>query len=544
MSVRLRRLYAEHERLKALFANHDRIRIVDAIGDPPDRYVVEYHVRGLTETKDGAIVERNLHRVQITLGPNYPKDMPVCIVLGTPIFHPNIDHLAVCTEDVSAAGRTLDHTIVFIGELITFQAYNLQSPRNGDAAHWTEQNLNRLPLETVDLFPRPLLEGAVIPVPRAGDAPLRPRPPEPPGYSEWKCGNCGRMGPAAGLRTCRGNHVACSDCAMPCANCAKTLCAVCDVHSCVECRRAVCVDCVSVCSLCRRETCPAHTVPCPVCAALRCNACSSVCRGCGGLVCGVHLDAAGLCPSCRRPGASDPFNVSPVGPGGTALYPAATRLAPETPEFRSATAVAELPPPPLRAPQPIFIPQPLAHFAQEGNGMHRTPPPSPADPSQAIPPPTVPPPGAPPQSAARLVITAEEAMVVPEYALRPPNHFEISPSAAPETSGKAVASLIFGIAGVPLLGLLIGWFAILFGALAFRDINRNPRLRGRKMASYGIGLGAFGIVVWLVLLIVFGSYFFGPRVEPRRVPPPLRDDPRVQHVYSRSRLAGKDDRRL
>jgi ubiquitin-protein ligase len=522
MSVRLRRLYAEHERLKALFANHARIRIVEAIGDPPDRYVVEYHVKGLTETKDGAIEERYLHRVQITLGPNYPKDMPTCVILGTPVFHPNIDHLAVCTEDVSAAGRTLDHTIVFIGELITFQAYNLQSPRNGDAAHWTEQNLSRLPLETVDLFPRPLLEGAAIPVTRAGDVYTRPMPPEAPSQREIRCGNCGKTGPAAGLRECSGHHVACSDCAIQCGNCARTLCALCDVHSCVECRRPVCVDCFAVCSHCNREICPAHVAQCPVCAALRCNTCSHVCRGCGWRVCGEHLDRAGLCPSCRKPNAGAPVNVPPVGPGGTAQYPVASAVAPEAPESRSTVAVVELAPqqPHASAPgqsEPKFTLQPIAQLTKEGNGtMRQTPPP----------------PVGPQQPAGRVVITAEEAMVVPESALRPPNQFEIAPPAGPETSGKAVASLVFGIAAVPLLGLLVGWFAVLFGALAFRDINRNPRLRGRKMASYGISFGAFGIVVWLVLLIVYGSYFFGPREQPLPVQPPVRGNPRVQHVYA------------
>jgi len=136
-----------------------------------------------------------------------------------------------------------------------------------------------------------------------------------------------------------------------------------------------------------------------------------------------------------------------------------------------------------------------------------------------------------PPAAARVVITAQEAMVVPDSALRPPSQFEISPPAGQETSGKAVASLVFGIAGVPLLGVLVGWFAVLFGALAFRDINRNPRLRGRKMASCGIGLGAFGIVVWFVLLLVYGSYFFGPREGPAPIQPPPRENPRVQHVY-------------
>jgi len=153
-------LYAEHERLKILFADHERIRIVEAIGDPPDRYVVEYKVKGLVDNK-GTIEESYVHRIRITLGPNYPKEMASYVAI-TPIFHPNIDHLAVCTADKDAASTKIEDNIVFIGRLITFQDYNLQSPRNGDAAKWTATNLDRLPLERVNLWPSKALEGAEI----------------------------------------------------------------------------------------------------------------------------------------------------------------------------------------------------------------------------------------------------------------------------------------------------------------------------------------------------------------------------------------------
>src|SRR5437763_5125467 len=142
--------------------------------------------------------------------------MASCIVVGRPVFHPNIDHLAVCTADVSSASRTLDQTIVFIGDLITFQAYNLQSPRNGEAKKWTEENLHRLPLERVELLPRKLLEGAPLPVPRLAETPTEP-----------KCANCGRSGPGSELKKCLNNHVACADCTMPCSNCARPMCLAC-----------------------------------------------------------------------------------------------------------------------------------------------------------------------------------------------------------------------------------------------------------------------------------------------------------------------------
>lgn len=307
MSVRLRRLYAEHERLKVLFAGHERIRIAETSGDPPDRYVIEYRVKGLTETKEG-VQPSGLHRVQITLGPNYPNEMPTCMVVGTPVFHPNIDHLAVCTADVSSASRTLDQTIVFIGELITFQAYNLQSPRNGEAKKWTEENLQKLPLERVELLPRQLLEGAPLPVPRPAEA---HKEAEAKAEVEARCSNCGRSGDSVQLKKCLSGHVACPECVMPCANCARTLCLACTPHTCAECRRQVCADCSVTCPGCNRSVCVEHAGQCPVCSAIRCKNCTVACIECGRAMCRQHLDMSGRCPKCI--GASTPVARRNVG---------------------------------------------------------------------------------------------------------------------------------------------------------------------------------------------------------------------------------------
>src|SRR4051812_42075484 len=107
MNVRLRRLQAEYARLQYIFEGHERIRIVEAAGQPPEKYVIEYRVKGLVEEKNAVIVEREVHRAEISLGPLYPREMPRCVML-TPVFPPNIDHLAICTEDIGAAGQWLD----------------------------------------------------------------------------------------------------------------------------------------------------------------------------------------------------------------------------------------------------------------------------------------------------------------------------------------------------------------------------------------------------------------------------------------------------
>lgn len=292
MSVRLRRLYAEHERLKVLFAGHPQIRIAETFGDPPDRYIIEYRVKGLTETKEG-VFQAYLHRVQITLGPNYPNEMPNCMVVGNPVFHPNIDHLAICTADVSSASRTLDQTIVFIGELITFQAYNLQSPRNGEAKKWTEENLSKLPLERVELLPRTLLEGGQVPIPRPAEAPKEPQ-----------CANCGRKGPGVKFSKCLNNHITCPDCTLQCGNCARSMCLACNLHTCSDCKHQVCDDCSIACPNCQREVCAGHASQCTVCSAIRCTSCVAKCSVCAANMCLEHLGAGRRCPRCMATAAS------------------------------------------------------------------------------------------------------------------------------------------------------------------------------------------------------------------------------------------------
>jgi ubiquitin-protein ligase len=270
MTVRLRRLQGEFERVKAVFENHARIRVAECHGTPPDKYVIEYRVKGLVE-EAGAICERDMHRAEISLGPGYPREMPRCIML-TPIFHPNIDHLAICTEDIGSVGQTIDQTIIFIGQMICFQAYNLQSPRNGDAAKWTKENGDRLPLETVDLASDVSGEAsfcgrialaadaawhdvrdAVI---QAGTAeavqPTGTETTQP--SSAAACINCG----ASNTSMCPNLHAICADCMTGCANCEAKLCLACPIHLCRRCSAVCCEDCVVRCGHCGGVNCLKH----------------------------------------------------------------------------------------------------------------------------------------------------------------------------------------------------------------------------------------------------------------------------------------------
>ena len=69
----------------------------------------------------------------------------------------------------------------------------------------------------------------------------------------------------------------------------------------------------------------------------------------------------------------------------------------------------------------------------------------------------------------------------------------------PETSGKAIASLIFGFLFIfPPSSIL----AIVFGHLSYSEIGRSAgRLKGKGMAVAGLSLGYFGVALVPLLII-------------------------------------------
>lgn len=110
---------------------------------------------------------------------------------------------------------------------------------------------------------------------------------------------------------------------------------------------------------------------------------------------------------------------------------------------------------------------------------------------------------APKREVARVVITPEEALTVPESALRPEKQQRLASSKDTPVSVRAVVSFVLGILGAPLVGVLVGWFAIWVGLLALRQINGPEQLRGRGLAMSGIALGVFDVLLWLVLIMVY-----------------------------------------
>jgi ubiquitin-protein ligase len=150
-TVRLRRLQADYDKVREYVNRHPRLQLIQADGTPPERYQLEYRIRGLRQTAD-ELASVKSHIVEISLPLSYPRLPPQCRML-TPIFHPNIAPQAICIGDHWSPGEPLWSIIARIGEMISFQSYNTKSPLNGEAARWVDQHLDELPLDPVSMMP-------------------------------------------------------------------------------------------------------------------------------------------------------------------------------------------------------------------------------------------------------------------------------------------------------------------------------------------------------------------------------------------------------
>jgi hypothetical protein len=80
-----------------------------------------------------------------------------------------------------------------------------------------------------------------------------------------------------------------------------------------------------------------------------------------------------------------------------------------------------------------------------------------------------------------------------------------------QTDGKAVVSLVLGLASMGCAGPFLGLPAIMIGALARRDIDRsNGALVGRAVAAGGIVAGLFGTGMGVVLGLTVMSAIVTP----------------------------------
>jgi ubiquitin-protein ligase len=150
--MHIRRLRTDAEQMTAAFKGTGPIRLKSVVGDPPSTYQLEYQVRSLEKTRAKKPIVREMHLVEIELTSDYPRLGPHCKML-TPIFHPNIDASTICVGDHWTAGERLVDLVVRIGEMIAYQAYNIKSPLNAEAAMWADLHGTEFPIDSRALRP-------------------------------------------------------------------------------------------------------------------------------------------------------------------------------------------------------------------------------------------------------------------------------------------------------------------------------------------------------------------------------------------------------
>jgi ubiquitin-protein ligase len=154
MNVRLRRLAADYQHVLLVFENHPYIKLIETKGEPPERYIFEFLLKGLVEHREEELTVIASHKAEVYLPVDYPRRPPFCRMI-TPVFHSNIDPQKICIGDHWSAGQSLDQLILRIGEMICFQSFNVKSPLNAKAAVWADKNMARLPLDKADLMGSP-----------------------------------------------------------------------------------------------------------------------------------------------------------------------------------------------------------------------------------------------------------------------------------------------------------------------------------------------------------------------------------------------------
>jgi ubiquitin-protein ligase len=155
MSPRDRRLLNDNKELRFLVSEVDSpIRIKSEGGIPPDKYIIAFHLKGLQLDPQDKVVERDYHEMEIYLPLEYPREKPQLKML-TPVFHPNIGSDRVCQSDNDAVDERLEDLVVRVAQMISYQAFNLNSPLDGKAAEWTEKSLSAglFPVDCRDFFP-------------------------------------------------------------------------------------------------------------------------------------------------------------------------------------------------------------------------------------------------------------------------------------------------------------------------------------------------------------------------------------------------------
>lgn len=151
-SPRHRRLASDQQQLFTAFSAHPYIRVEPLGPTPAEKYRVIYTVPGLHMTPTNELVTIHQHIVELNLVSGYPREKPYCTSLS-PVFHPNFAN-HICVADYWSPGQALVDVVIQIGDMLQYKTYNTQSPLSAVAARWAAENVNRLPIGNLNLYPQ------------------------------------------------------------------------------------------------------------------------------------------------------------------------------------------------------------------------------------------------------------------------------------------------------------------------------------------------------------------------------------------------------
>jgi len=149
MSSGSQKLSEDYGQVKKLLASYPNIKIIKTEGDPPEKYDIQYNIKGYKSNPDGTASPDNRHEVRLTLPFGYPHFPPTAKPL-TPIFHPDIDPDAIRIADFWQDNHSLPELIIHIGQMICGNYYTKEDPFNQSAFEWFEERKSWLPFDILE----------------------------------------------------------------------------------------------------------------------------------------------------------------------------------------------------------------------------------------------------------------------------------------------------------------------------------------------------------------------------------------------------------
>ena len=150
MATATKQLESIYQEITRQFSGKRFISVAPLDGDPPEKYEITYHIKGIYKDDSGEIQSRDNHVITINIPFGFPHFPPSCKP-KTPIFHPDFDPAAICIGDFWEKDRTIGDLILHIGQMISGHIFSTSNAFNEEAAQWYKDNPDRLPFDDQDL---------------------------------------------------------------------------------------------------------------------------------------------------------------------------------------------------------------------------------------------------------------------------------------------------------------------------------------------------------------------------------------------------------